>query len=107
MREMLVMYQQILPRATRLGGFGEPAWIAEASRKGFRFFIAGTSQEYSPEERAKSIEPFRLWAEATGQMDIFKRFERGETISSPRSLQSLKSLVRPILTRLRHSSSGS
>jgi glycosyltransferase involved in cell wall biosynthesis len=107
MREMLVMYQQILPRATRLGGFGEPVWIAKASQKGFRYFIALTSQEYSPEERSKSIEPFRLWAEATDQLGIFKRFERGETISSPANLQRLKSLVRRALALRRRLSVGS
>jgi hypothetical protein len=101
------MYQQILPRATRLGGFGEPVWIAKASQKGFRYFIALTSQEYSPEERSKSIEPFRLWAEATDQLGIFKRFERGETISSPANLQRLKSLVRRALALRRRLSVGS
>jgi glycosyltransferase involved in cell wall biosynthesis len=104
MREMLVMYQQILPRAARLGGFGEPAWIAEASRKNFRVFIAGTSQEYTLEERSKSIDAFRPWAESTGQLALFKRFERGEILRSPPTLNILKSLIRRARTTLRRPS---
>jgi glycosyltransferase involved in cell wall biosynthesis len=93
-REILVMYEQILPRATRLGGFGEPTWIAKASQKNFRFFLAGASQEYTLEERSKLIEAFRPWAKSTNQLALFERFERGDVLRSPPSLNALKSLVR-------------
>jgi glycosyltransferase involved in cell wall biosynthesis len=93
-REMLVMYEQILPRAALLSGLGKPAWIEAASRKSFRFVLAKASQEYTMDERAKLIDAFRPWAKSTDQLAAFERFERGDVLRSPPSLNALKSLVR-------------
>ena len=95
------MYQQVLPRAARLGGFGEPAWIAKASRKNFRFFLAGASQEYTPEQRPNLIEAFRPWAESTGQLALFERFERGDVLRFPPNLNTLRGIVGRARTALR------
>jgi glycosyltransferase involved in cell wall biosynthesis len=95
-QEMLTVYEHILPKASHLGGFGKPTWIAEASRKNFRDFIIGTSQEYSPGERKELIEAFRPWAKATGQLPLFERFERGEVMRT----YSLSKILRLFFRRV-------
>jgi hypothetical protein len=100
MGELFTVYRTILPKATELGGFGVPAWIAKSSRKRFRGALIGTSQEYSPDERAQLIEAFRPWAQAVGEQALFDRFERGEVLRFG-PIAALRPLLRKIAASLR------
>jgi glycosyltransferase involved in cell wall biosynthesis len=104
MRESLTVYQEILPLATQLGGFGVPEWIAKASRERFRETIIATSQEYTAEERQpKLVDAFRPWAEATGEQALFARFEGGEVLTEFRPVKALKPMLRKVVAALKGS----
>lgn len=104
MREMLTIYQDLLPRAAALAGLGRPAWIDRASRIRFREAITATSQEYTADERPLLIEAFRPWAQATGQIALFQRFQQGQVLRSFSLMKTIKPLLRSVVTTLRHRS---
>ena len=99
MREMLTIYDTILPRATESGGFGRPAWIADASRRNFRRTISETSRSFAAHERQQLIDAFRPWAEATGELAMMQRFERGEVLAT-RWQTSWPARLRPLARRV-------
>lgn len=100
MRELFTAYKTMLPRATQLGGFGIPEWIAKASRKRFRQALIQTSREYTPDERPKLIESFRPWSEAVGEQKLFHRFERGEVLRRD-PMDAIRPVAREWFAKLR------
>jgi hypothetical protein len=95
MRELYIVYSELMPRATRMAGLGVPPWIAQASRQQFRSYLIGASNEFAPDDRAKLIEAMRPWAESVGEQVLFHRFERGDRL---RAIDWV-GLVRPIVRR--------
>jgi glycosyltransferase involved in cell wall biosynthesis len=100
-RETFMVYQQILPRATQLGGFGTPHWIAKASRKRFREMLIRTSKKFNADERMELIEALRPWAEATGETARFERFMRGKIFREFNLMKALHPLARRVVAALR------
>ena len=99
--EMLTVYQDIMPRATRLAGLGVPPWVAKASRQQFRQMISASSRGYGADERERLIEAFRPWAEATGEVALFARFERGEVMRELNPARLLRPWVRRVVSAVR------
>ena len=93
-REMVTVFEEIMPRATELAGLGRPAWIMKASRQQFREMIISASH-FNAEGRPQLAEAFRPWAEATGEHALFDRFARGEVIQSWNPMR----WMRPVLRR--------
>ena len=81
-REMLTIYQDVMPRAAGLAGLGRPAWIGEASRARFREMVQRTSTEFAPGERAELVAAFRPWSEMVGEAALLARLERGDVMRS-------------------------
>ena len=100
-RELQPVYADILPRATALGGFGHPGWIEAASRKHMRAAIRRISREVPAGERADLTAAFQPWAEATGSVRLFHRFESGAVLPITNPVERLRPIARRLLGRLR------
>jgi glycosyltransferase involved in cell wall biosynthesis len=96
MHELYVVYSELMPRAARMAGLGEPSWIAKASRKQFCTYLIAASNEFAPDDRAKLIEAMRPWAESVGEQKLFARFVQGDRIGSV----DWRGLVRPTARRV-------
>lgn len=101
MREMHIIYSELMPRATRLAGLGVPSWIGQASRKQFRRCLVAVSNDFPSAKRGQLIEAMRPWAESVGEQGLFGRFERGERLHAFDWSGLVRPLVRGLASRLR------
>jgi glycosyltransferase involved in cell wall biosynthesis len=104
--ETHILYDDIMPRATQLGGFGRPSWIAASSAISFRNNIKNLSRDFAPAERAPLVEAFQPWAVATGQEAMLRQFERGKVFRQFNLFKSLKPWLRKVYLNLRRSSNA-
>lgn len=81
-RDMRVIYREVMPRATRLCGADVPAWIARASEVSFRRVLTAASRSFPPGEREELTEAFRSWAQDLNEMLRLERFARGAVFRS-------------------------
>ena len=84
-----------------MAGLGLPGWIASASRRQCARWIKAASQDFAPEERAPFADATRAWAESTGQLKLFQRFEAGERLINFELSAAARKIARSLIARLR------
>ncbi len=99
MREMYLIYRDILPRAADRAQLPDPTWISAASRKRFRDVTIAASNELRPQrgpERNHLADALDPWARAVDQQPLLERLRAGEKIRS----FTLGKKMRPALRRV-------
>ncbi len=99
--EMYLMYQEILPRATRWAGLETPTWIASASRKRFRDVAIAASNRFGSSLRGPLVAALRPWAESVEQEPMLERLEAGERIRDFNLARRMKPAIKRVISAVR------
>jgi glycosyltransferase involved in cell wall biosynthesis len=103
-RDEIRMFTEVFPLAAEragLGGEGEQAWIAKASRANFLRYLEAACEEFEREERSDITPLFEAWAALTGCQKMLESFAAGNHVSQPINLpQYAKRMIRPLVQNL-------
>lgn len=104
MREMYLIYRDILPRAARTAALSDPTWIASASRKRFRDVTIAASNDLRPgatQERQVLSAALADWAASVEQQPLLERLRSGEKIRSFTLGKKMKPAFRRVVAAVR------
>ena len=103
-RELYLIYRDILPRAAACAQLADASWIAAASRKRFRDVAIAASNDLHPaqtQERAEIAAALEPWAAAVEQESLLNRLRSGERIRSFTLGQKMKPALRRVVAAVR------